>query len=129
MLDSLDGLFDVVALIFWGLILATLVIGFVWLGSLPGDIARKRNHPQADAVTALGWVGLLFVVLWPLALAWAFVRPAGQEAAPLSDDDLARLPGGAAGSAVIDTDTVRPLGVIRKMTIRMEGYFNYLTGI
>jgi hypothetical protein len=87
MLDSLDWLFDGVALVFWGLILATLVIGFVWLGSLPGDVARKRNHPQADAVTALGWVGLIFVVFWPVAFAWAFVRspgaaPATKEAAP-----------------------------------------------
>jgi hypothetical protein len=73
----LDGLFDVVALVFWGVILTILVIGFVWLGSLPGDIARKRNHPQADAVTALGWVGLLFVILWPLAFVWAFVIPKG----------------------------------------------------
>lgn len=87
MLDSLDWLFDAVALIFWGLILTTLVIGFVWLGSLPGDVARRRNHPQADAVTALGWVGLIFVVFWPVAFAWAFVRPPGaapaaKEAAP-----------------------------------------------
>jgi hypothetical protein len=86
-LDSLDWLFDAVALVFWGLILATLVIGFVWLGSLPGDIARKRNHPQADAVTALGWVSLLFVVFWPVAFAWAFIRdpgaaPAAKGAAP-----------------------------------------------
>ena len=73
-LDSLDWLFDSVALVFLGVILTILVVGFVWLGSLPGDIARKRNHPQADAVTALGWVGLLFVILWPVALAWAFVR-------------------------------------------------------
>jgi hypothetical protein len=88
MLDNLDWLFDAVALIFLLLILATLIVGFVWLGSLPGSIAQKRHHPQADAVTALGWVGLLFVVLWPVALTWAFVpwpaRPAtaGKEAAP-----------------------------------------------
>jgi multidrug resistance efflux pump len=47
----------------------------------------------------------------------------------MSEDDLRELPGGAAGSAVVYTDTVRPLGVIQKMTIRMEGYLNYLTGI
>jgi multidrug resistance efflux pump len=46
----------------------------------------------------------------------------------LADDDLARLPGGAGGSAVVYTQTLRPLGVIQKMAIRMEGYLNYLTG-
>jgi hypothetical protein len=74
MLDSLDWLFDTVALVFLFLILATLNVAFVWLGSLPGNIAGKRAHPQADAVSALGWLGLLFVILWPIALAWAFVR-------------------------------------------------------
>ena len=87
MLDNLDWLLDSVSLVFLLLILAILIVLFVWLGSLPGAIARKRNHPQADAVTALGWVGLLFIFLWPIALVWAFVRspgaaPAGKEAGP-----------------------------------------------
>jgi hypothetical protein len=72
MLDEYDGIFDTVALVFWILILGTIMIFVVWLGSVPGDIAKKRNHPRVDAVTVLGWVGLVFVVLWPLALTWAF---------------------------------------------------------
>lgn len=46
----------------------------------------------------------------------------------MSDEDVQQLPGGAGGSAVVYTDTVRPLGIIQKMAIRMEGYLNYLTG-
>jgi multidrug resistance efflux pump len=46
----------------------------------------------------------------------------------LADDDLDHLPGGAGGSTVVYTQTLRPLGVIQKMGIRMEGYLNYLTG-
>ena len=46
----------------------------------------------------------------------------------LSDEDTALLPVGAGGSAVVYTRTLRPLGVIQKMGIRMEGYLNYLTG-
>jgi len=39
-------------------------------------IARKREHPQADAIAVAGWMGLLFFgVLWPLALIWAYLRP------------------------------------------------------
>jgi hypothetical protein len=82
MLDSLDWLFDTVALVFWMLILATLIITFVWLGSLPGEIARKRGHPQAAAITPLGWVGLLCFVFWPIALVWAFVQSPGAAAPP-----------------------------------------------
>lgn len=83
MLDNLDWLFDIVALIFWLLILGTLIITIVWLGSLPGSIARQRAHPQAEAVNALGWLGILFVILWPIALAWAFIRyPSTNEGKP-----------------------------------------------
>lgn len=46
----------------------------------------------------------------------------------LSDEDMALLPGGAGGSAVVYTHTLRPLGAVQKMSIRMEGYLNYITG-
>jgi cytochrome b561 len=44
------------------------------LGSLPGKIARSRNHPQADAINICGWMGIITLVLWPLALIWAYLR-------------------------------------------------------
>lgn len=47
----------------------------------------------------------------------------------LDDDILNQLPAGAAGSSVIYTQTLRPLGAIQKMAIRMESYLNYLTGL
>lgn len=74
MLDSLDWLFDTVALIFLLLIVGLLIVLVVWLGALPGNIARQRQHPQADAINVLGWMGVLFVPLWPIAFAWGFVR-------------------------------------------------------
>lgn len=43
------------------------------LGGLPGAIARSRNHPQADAINICGWMGILTLVLWPLALVWAYL--------------------------------------------------------
>ena len=45
------------------------------LGGLPGEIARSRNHPQADAVNICGWMGIITLVLWPLALVWAYLAP------------------------------------------------------
>jgi hypothetical protein len=45
------------------------------LGGWPGKIARKRNHPQADAIGVCGWMGIITVVLWPIAMIWAHVAP------------------------------------------------------
>lgn len=44
------------------------------LGSLPGEIARSRNHPQAEAINICGWMGIITLVLWPLALIWAYLK-------------------------------------------------------
>ena len=53
----------------------TLLGVVVLLGYMPGRIARDRNHPQADAVAACGWVGLLSAgILLPVAYVWAYWR-------------------------------------------------------
>jgi hypothetical protein len=67
---------DVFALLILAILLVTAIAVIGVLGALPGRIARKREHPQADAVAVAGWMGLLFFgVLWPLALVWAYLRP------------------------------------------------------
>ncbi|MEV8468984.1 DUF3302 domain-containing protein [Fluviibacterium sp. DFM31] len=65
---------------FWDVIMAgclmLTVLGVlcfvVWLLGLPGRIAISRNHPDAEAVYTMGWVGFLAVVPWIQALIWAF---------------------------------------------------------
>ena len=53
---------------------ASAVAMFFIAGSLPGYIAKSRNHPWTQAVTVAGWVTLICgFVLWPIALIWAFV--------------------------------------------------------
>ena len=42
---------------------------------MPGDIARKRNHPQAQAISVLSWVGLITGIGWFIALIWAYYIP------------------------------------------------------
>jgi amino acid transporter len=73
--DTVRGvdMLDVFAVIVLLVLAITVVVVIVVLGSLPGKIARKRNHPYAQAVTVAGWIGLIFIVLWPLALIWAYV--------------------------------------------------------
>ena len=76
---TLPSFFILVALGFVGLMI------FLWLGSLPGKRAAQRNHPQAEAINVLGWVGLAFGgVGWIVALTWAHMKPmlASVEAAP-----------------------------------------------
>ncbi len=56
------------------LLLAVIAIGLLFfIGNLPGSVARKRNHPNAEAITMGSWAALIFgVVLWPLVLMWAY---------------------------------------------------------
>ena len=49
----------------------------VLLAMLPGKIAAARHHPQAAAVTLLGWLGLPTGILWVVALVWAYWRYPG----------------------------------------------------
>jgi len=49
---------------------------FVEIGGFPGKKAKERNHPQAEAITVLGWLGLLLGgVGWVVAVVWAYTRP------------------------------------------------------
>lgn len=82
-------------------VIVFLVIGLaaviVILGSLPGKIARQRNHPFADGVAAASWIGLATGVFWPVAFIWAFCPfPRSEQdresTAPSSgEDEIARL--------------------------------------
>jgi hypothetical protein len=79
--------FDVMAFVVFGVLLAVAVIVLVSLGQLPGRIAEQRGHPQAAAIKVTGWLGLATLgLLWPLALIWAFLKPgefpSGKEARP-----------------------------------------------
>ena len=67
---------DIFAIFVLLVIVATVVYIWVALSMLPGKIARKRGHPQADAVNVCGWMGgLTMGILWPLAIIWAYHRP------------------------------------------------------
>ena len=65
-------------------VFSLLVVLVVWflaeMAMLPGKIARKRKHPQAEAISVAGWLGLLMTlgVLWALAVVWAHTIPVSQ---------------------------------------------------
>ena len=65
---------DIFAWIVLIVLIATLVTIFVALGMMPGHVAKKRNHPWAEAVAIGGWVTLIFgFIFWPLVMIWAYV--------------------------------------------------------
>lgn len=69
---------DIFALIVMIVVLAAVIWLVVMLGPLPGKIARDRDHPQADAIYVLGWIGVITLgVPWFIALVWAYTRPFG----------------------------------------------------
>lgn len=49
-----------------------LFYGIIAIHDIPYEIAKKRNHPQQDAIHIAGWVSLFTLhVLWPFLWIWA----------------------------------------------------------
>lgn len=87
---------DYAALAVIGILIIGIAAVIVFIGSVPGKIARGRNHPWPDAVNAASWIGLATGVLWPFAFVWAFLpvpaKPTGGLAnEPAPGEDLADL--------------------------------------
>jgi len=75
---------DIFALLVMAILIAVVIVAVVKLGPLPGKIAIKRGHPQADAINVLGWIGVITLgVAWPFALVWAYSRPVIQQSEDL----------------------------------------------
>jgi hypothetical protein len=54
------------------LLIVAIMALLLFLMGLPGRIAIKRNHPHAESVNIMGWMGFLAVVPWVHAFQWAF---------------------------------------------------------
>ncbi len=77
---------DIFALVVIGVLIAAAIWLVVLLGPIPGNVAKKRGHPQADAIKVLGWIGMITLGLaWPIALVWAYTRSGEQHADYLSE--------------------------------------------
>ena len=64
---ALRGIVLVFLILFALIALALIVL----LAALPGQIAKRRGHPQVLAVSLCGWLGLPTGLLWVVALIWA----------------------------------------------------------
>ena len=67
---------DIFALVVVLVVAAVAIWLFVIIGNIPGNIARAENHPQAEAISYLAWIGLLTMGIgWFVALVWAKLKP------------------------------------------------------
>ena len=81
---------DIFALIVLIVLVVAGVAVRVMLGMLPGKIARRRQHPQAEAINVCGWWGAVtFGVLLPVAWVWAYTKVGSDGDRPLEPIDAA----------------------------------------
>jgi hypothetical protein len=82
---------DIFAFIILLVLIVAVVAVLILLGMMPGRIARKRNHPQAEAINMCGWWGLITMgLLLPLAYIWAYTNPRYRlSGAPLEETEAA----------------------------------------
>jgi hypothetical protein len=64
--------YDYIAFAVLILLLVAAFALVLFIMGLPGRIALQRNHPHAEAVKVMGWLGFLAVVPWVNAFSWAF---------------------------------------------------------
>lgn len=49
-----------------------LFYGIIAIHDIPYNIAKKRNHPHADAIHTAGWISLFTLhAIWPFLWIWA----------------------------------------------------------
>ncbi len=81
---------DVFALIVLLVLAATIIGGALFLGYLPGRVAKDRSHPQADAIAVCGWIGLLTGgLLLPVAFVWAYLNVPVDPNSPVASSEQA----------------------------------------
>jgi fatty acid desaturase len=65
--------FALIVLIF-GLLLVFYT--FIYIHDIPYEIAKKRNHSQAEAIHVACWLSLFTLhAIWPIVYLWAIAKP------------------------------------------------------
>ncbi len=45
---------------------------FIYIHDIPYEIAKRRNHPQKEAIHVAGWLSLFTLhAIWPIVFIWA----------------------------------------------------------
>ncbi|WP_233214903.1 DUF3302 domain-containing protein [Rhodopirellula bahusiensis] len=81
----------IISLIFLLVFAALIIAVAVGLAALPGQIAKRRQHPFSDAVNIAGWLGLPTGIVWVLAMVWAHMSPKPNESSGHATTESAQL--------------------------------------
>ncbi len=72
----IDGFANVVSWVVIIVLPIALIALFWFVHIWPDTVAKRRQHPQRDAIHALCVLSLFFGgLLWPFAYLWAYTRP------------------------------------------------------
>jgi len=87
---------DYFALFLLFFVALVLFYGIIALHDIPYEIAKRRNHPQQDAIHVAGWISLFTLhVIWPFLWIWATLyredRGWGFMATQKADHELTEL--------------------------------------
>lgn len=63
---------DYIALVILLAGLTFVFYGFIYIHDLPYAVAKKRNHPQTEAIHVACWLSLFTLhAIWPIVFIWA----------------------------------------------------------
>lgn len=87
---------DYVALVLLIVVAIVIFYGIIAIHDIPYEIAKKRNHPQQDALYVAGWISLFTLhVIWPFLWIWATLyredRGWGFQTGDTPADDVATI--------------------------------------
>jgi hypothetical protein len=101
---TLEHAADFIAWVVLAVVPVAGIYVFWALHILPEKVARKKQHPQKEAIHALCLLSLFFGgLLWPLAWLWAHTKPVfyraayGTDKAPPDDEERQATPAHAHG--------------------------------
>ena len=118
----MDKAADILAIVVLIIVPLGAVVLFWLVHVLPEKIAKKRHHPQQDAIHTLCLLSLVFGgLLWPVAWLWAYTRPVGYKLAYGTDkhDDFFIEQAGKAGAGTLaDEDLVHLAAELDAMAAR-----------
>jgi hypothetical protein len=78
---------------------AIIVVGIILIHELPYRIAKRRGHPQQDAIRCMAIMGLILLPLWLFAMIWAYMCSGVSYFGGTLDNDK-KLPIDGAGSDI-----------------------------
>lgn len=64
---------------------------FIYVHDIPHRIAKKRHHPQEEAIHVACWLSLFTLhALWPLVFMWAVYKP-GKTGGSTDGEDASKV--------------------------------------